>query len=161
MVIESPMDVLVRPGVLADLTAIEEFDEMGGDRQQEMQEKRCFVAMNDLEEVVGYASYIPEGLLGRPFLESVCVAPGARREGVAKKLVKHVESAIKAPEKILSSTEEWNHEMLQFFQSQGWEAVGTLQGVNEDGSAEVFFAKDLKKTASTTKKSVKDTKKKA
>ncbi|MBE9029828.1 GNAT family N-acetyltransferase [filamentous cyanobacterium LEGE 11480] len=137
------MEILVRLGIKADLTAIEKFDEMGGDRDQEMDEKRCFVAINDLEEVVGYASYQREGLVGRPFLDSVCVIESARREGVAKALVKRIEKAAK-PEKLLSSAEDWNHEMLQFFQSQGWEAVGTLKGVNEDGSSEIFFAKDLK-----------------
>jgi GNAT superfamily N-acetyltransferase len=135
------MSFQVRPASLADLEAVERFDEFGGNRQQEIAAGTCLVASN-AEVIIGYSSYEPRGLLGQPLLSFLCVHPEFRRQGVATALVKAVQSVAKG-RKLISSTEDWCVGTQRIFERLGWNRIGQISEVNNDGSTEWFYAIDL------------------
>lgn len=135
------MTIETRPAHPSDGEAIARFDEFNGDRLPEIEAGTCFVALAG-ERVVGYASYEPRGLLGQPLLTFLCVSVDFRRQGIATRLVRFVQSRA-AGRKLLSSTEDWCVGTQRIFECLGWERVGQISGVNKDGSAEWFYAVDL------------------
>ena len=88
--------------------------------------------------VAGYASVMPAGLLGQPFLAYLCVRPDLRRRGVARTLVRAVQTGTTG-RMLLTSTEDWCAEAHSLFTSVGGQRVGELAQVNRDGSTEVFY----------------------
>jgi GNAT superfamily N-acetyltransferase len=131
----------IRLAIAADASAIEPFDEFGGQRQHEIAAQTCFVAEHD-SEVIGYASYAPAGLLGQPLLTYLCVRPAFRRQGVASRLVQQVQSVARG-RRLLSSTEDWCTGTQHIFERLGWRRIGQLADVNKDGSTELFYAIDI------------------
>jgi GNAT superfamily N-acetyltransferase len=135
------MQIEIRPALINDLEAIICFDEFGGDRSAEIQAGTCLIARCGID-IVGYASYEPRGLLGQPFLSFLCVVKSARRQGVATALLQAVK-AVASGRKLISSTEDWCVDTQRIFERLGWVRIGTITGVNKDGSAEWFYAVDL------------------
>ena len=132
----------IRSAIAADLPKIKSFDEMGGDRKAEIDSGLCLVA--DVGgELVGYASYSPAGLLGQPLLTFLCVAASHRRQGIASKLVAAVQARVRG-RKLISSTEDWCVETQRIFERLGWQRIGELSAINKDGSAEIFYAIELR-----------------
>ncbi|SUX54296.1 GNAT family N-acetyltransferase [Chromobacterium vaccinii] len=125
----------------SDQAHIARFDEMGGNRQQEIASGCCLVAEQH-DQVVAYASYQPTGLLGQPLLTYLCVTPAMRGQGIGRKLVEAIQNAAKG-RMLLSSTEDWCLASQKIFTGLGWRKIGELAGVNKDGSTEYFYAVDL------------------
>lgn len=133
--------VTIRPAVPADLPAILGFDEFGGDREREIDDGHCLVACIG-DEVIGYASHAPRGLLGQPLLGYLCVHKTFRRRGAATALVQAVQHRAQG-RKLISSTEDWCVGTQRIFEQLGWQKVGEIASINKDGSAEWFYAIDL------------------
>jgi GNAT superfamily N-acetyltransferase len=128
----------IRMGRDSDHEAIAAIDEFGGSRTREIDAGLLFVAQSGLM-IVGYVSYEPRGLLGQPLLTFLCVRKDYRRRGVATSLVKFVEKVARG-RKLISSTEAWCVGTQQIFQKLGWQPIGSLSGINKDGSDELFYA---------------------
>jgi GNAT superfamily N-acetyltransferase len=132
----------IRPATAADEPAILPFDAFAGDRGSEILAGHCVVAQAD-GQVVAYASWAPAGLLGQPFLTDLCVRPSHRRQGLAMALIRHIQG-VATGRKLISSTEDWCVEMQRIFQRLGWQRVGEISTINQDGSVEFFYAVTLR-----------------
>ena len=132
---------MIRAGTTSDFDQIDAFDPFSGDRASELSQGRCLVAEADTQ-VVAYVTFSVVGFIGRPFVHFLAVAPGHRRRGVALALLRAVEAEI-GTGRLFISTEAGNGPMLSLLARDGWTPAGCVQGVNDDGSAECFFFRDL------------------
>lgn len=131
----------IRLGSEGDLAAIRTFDEFSNRRAAEIAEGRLY-AFEQEGDVVGYISIASSPLLGHPYVEFLCVAPAARRAGVASALLAHAES-IHPGRRLVISTEEWNQPMLALLAGRGYLLSGSLAGLNSGGAAEVYYYLDI------------------
>lgn len=131
----------IRLAAGADLAAVRAFDEFKGSRETEIRNGTCWLAWRD-GVVVGYASYEPSGLLGQPLLTFLCVRKDCRRQGIALRLVEAVVAAARG-RVLVSSTEDWCTASQGIFAKLGWRPIGRIEGVNKDGSAELFYSTPL------------------
>ncbi|MEO2219571.1 GNAT family N-acetyltransferase [Chromobacterium vaccinii] len=124
-----------------DLPLIAEFDEMGGNRRQEI-DNHCCLVVELGGETIAYASFQPAALLGQPLLTYLCVASDLRGQGIGGRLVQAIQQIARG-RMMLSSTEDWCVASQRIFIRLGWRKIGELAGVNKDGSTEYFYAIDL------------------
>ena len=124
-----------------DLGSIKEFDEFLGSRADEISLGNCFVAFVE-SKLVAYASYSPQGLLGQPLLTFLCVRRDFRRQGMAIRLIQHVQPQAQG-RILISSTEDWCVGTQGIFDRLGWKRLGEIAGVNKDGSSEWFYGISL------------------
>jgi hypothetical protein len=125
----------------SDAQRIRAFDEFKGDRAGEIAAGHCFIALIG-DDIVGYASYEPRGLLGQPLLTYLCVKIEFRRQGIATALVDAVHNDANG-RILISSTEDWCVATQAIFAKLGWRRIGEISGVNKDGSSEWFYGIDL------------------
>ncbi len=131
---------MIRLGKKEDLIQIDVFDEFGGDRLKEISEKRLQVYILD-NTVVGYISAIEESsLFGHPLISFLCVHSQYRRQGIASALLSEVEQKYTGS-KLFISTECNNLIMLGLIKKRKYTRSGSLSGLNDDGSDEVYFCK--------------------
>ncbi|MFF7307897.1 GNAT family N-acetyltransferase [Streptomyces sp. NPDC008137] len=71
------------------------------------------------------------------FLTLLTVAPGARRQGVAARLLTAVEAACTTP-KLFTSTNVSNRPMRHLLLKAGWQPAGLVHGLDE-GDPELFY----------------------
>ena len=131
---------VIRPARPGDAMLIAAFDAMGGQRADEIETGQVTVVL-EAGEVAGYATVVPAGLLGQPFLSYLCVRRASRRRGLARTLLKAVLDHCNG-RMLLTSTEAWCTEGRQLFESLGGRCVGQVEQVNRDGSAEMFYRFD-------------------
>lgn len=131
---------MIRDGRQEDLVQIEAFDEFGGNRQQEISE--CCLQVYILDNTpVGYISAISESFLcGHPLITFLCVHPQYRRQGIASALLSEVEKRYR-DQLLFISTESSNTIMLSLIEKRKYTRSGSLSGLNDDGSDEVYFYK--------------------
>lgn len=134
--------MLIKPGTIDDFEAIDSFDPFGGDRKGELHDGRCHVATQD-GCVIGYISFSFDGFIGKPFISFLAVAEEYRRQKIATKLIEHAERKV-GNNRVFISTEDTNQDMLLLLKNMNWTDAGSVQGINDDGSAEVFFYRDTK-----------------
>lgn len=134
---------MVRTGLLNDFDAIDQFDPFAGDRREEIAQGRVFVAEID-ERVVGYVTFSNPGFIGKPFINFLAVDPAFRRRGIASSLLDAIEKHI-GTGRLFASTEEDNTVMLALFDQKGWSRAGHVAGVNDDGLAECFYFRDIRR----------------
>jgi len=132
---------MIREGTTNDVAALAAFDPFGGDRRQELAGGRVLVAEAG-GRVVGYLTFSPAGFIGRPFVHFLAVAPEFRRRGIASGLLRAVAARV-GPSRLFISTEEGNAPMLRLLEREGWAAAGCVRNVNDDGSAECFFYREV------------------
>ena len=131
---------MIRYGTKEDLNQIEAFDIFGGKREQEILSKRLKVYILD-NKVVGYISIIENScLFGHPLISFLCVHPQYRSQGIASALLLDIEQKY-IDCKLFISTESNNSIMLNLVKKRGYTLSGSLSGLNEDGSDEVYFYK--------------------
>lgn len=131
---------MIRWGTKQDLVQIEAFDEFAGNREQEVLEHRLKVYLAE-DRVVGYVSTIDESCLcGHPYLAYLCVHPQYRRQSIASKLLANVEANYSG-QKLFISTESNNQIMLYLIKRRDYVLAGSLAGINDDGSDEIYFYK--------------------
>lgn len=131
---------MIRDGRQEDLKQINAFDVFGGDRQREILEQCLQVFITD-NKVTGYISVIEESsLFGHPLVTFLCVHPQYRRQGIASTLLSKVEQEYK-DKQLFISTESNNLIMLSLIEKRKYRRSGSLSGLNDDGSDEVYFYK--------------------
>lgn len=131
---------VIRPARPGDAMPIAAFDAMGGNRLEEIEAGQVCVVLA-AGEVAGYATVVPAGLLGQPFLSYLCVRRASRRQGLARALLQAVLNQCSG-RMLLTSTEAWCTEGRQLFEALGGRCVGQVNEVNRDGSAELFYRFD-------------------
>ncbi|MGK7952008.1 MAG: GNAT family N-acetyltransferase [Xenococcaceae cyanobacterium] len=131
---------MIRYGKQEDLIQLDTFDIFGGDRKQEILEQRLQVYISE-NKVIGYISILENScLFGHPLITFLCVHPQYRRQGIASTLLSAVEQKY-IKQKLFISTESNNSIMLSLIKKRGYVLSGSLSGLNEDGSDEVYFYK--------------------
>ena len=131
---------MIRSGTKADLNQIDTFDEFGGDRKLEIAEKRLQVYVLN-NTVVGYITLVNESCLcGHPLITFLCVHPNYRRQRIASALLSEIENKC-SNQKLFISTESNNQSMLSLIAKRSYTRSGSLSGLNDDKSDEVYFYK--------------------
>lgn len=132
---------MIRNGEKEDLAQIEAFDEFGGDRENEVSNK-CLKVYILGNKVVGYISVIDESCLcGHPLISFLCVHPAYRLRGIASELLSEAERRY-TDQRLFVSTESNNSAMLSLIKKRGYLLSGSLSGLNDDGSDEIYFYKN-------------------
>jgi ribosomal protein S18 acetylase RimI-like enzyme len=131
----------LRPATPADFAGIDAWDPMGGDREGEIAQNRCIIAEIE-DRPVGYLSFDPWGLLGKPYITFCAVRPSHQRQGIALALI---EAAMQkfAGRRVFISTEEGNTPMRKLLEPRGWISCGVIHAVNDSGSPELFYYRDV------------------
>lgn len=131
---------MIRSGTIKDLQQIDAFDEFGGNREHEIAKNRLQVYLID-NKVVGYISSIDRSCLcGHPLISFLCIHSDYRRQGIASKLLTGIEAQY-SNQKLFISTESNNPIMLNLISKRNYVLAGSLAGINDDGSDEVYFYK--------------------
>ncbi|MDJ0594806.1 MAG: GNAT family N-acetyltransferase [Pleurocapsa sp. MO_226.B13] len=134
---------MIRLGKLEDLIQIDAFDEFGGDRQKEIVEKCLQVFVTDTK-ITGYITAIEKSsIFGHPLITFLCVHPQYRRQGIASALLSEIERKY-SDRQLFISTESNNSIMLDLIKNRNYTRSGSLSGLNDDGSDEVYFYKTNK-----------------
>ncbi len=131
---------MIRPGSSDDLSLILSFDIFAGSRSQEINENRLYIFENTT--ICGYIAEARDGLLGRPYISYLMVAPNYRRKGIASQLLKHLETQ-HCNERLFISTEEDNQPMLALLKTRGYIQAGVISEANLNGVDEIYFYKDI------------------
>ena len=131
---------MIRWGTKEDLNQIEAFDEFGGNREREIT-NQCLKVYLANNKVVGYISVVEDSCLcGHPIISFLCIHPQYRRQGIASKLLTDIETQY-SDRKLFISTESNNPIMLALIKKRNYVLAGSLAGINDDGSDEVYFYK--------------------
>ena len=133
-------ETMIRYGKQEDLVQIDAFDKFGGEREQEIAARGLQVyVLGDV--VVGYITAIKESCLcGYPLITFLCVHPQYRRRGIASALLSEIEQKY-SDRKLFISTESNNLTMLNLIKKRRYKRSGSLSGLNDDGSDEIYFYK--------------------
>lgn len=132
---------MIRPGAPKDFEAIDRFDPFAGDCRKGLAGCHVLVAEAD-GNIVGYKTISTTGFVGRPFVHFLAVADGFRRRGIGTAFLRAVAERV-AGRRLFVSTEETNAAMMKLLEREGWTPAGCVKGVNDDGSAECFFYRDV------------------
>ena len=132
---------MIRYGEPEDLVQIYAFDEFGGDRKIEIAQKRLQVYVRD-NQVIGYVTFTNASCLcGHPSISFLCVHPEYRRQGIGSALISKIEQKC-IGQKLFVSTESNNPVMLSLIEKRKYRRSGSLSGLNDDGSDEIYFYKN-------------------
>jgi GNAT superfamily N-acetyltransferase len=87
--------------------------------------------------VVGFLAVRPGHFYGRDFIDLLLVAPGSRRRGVGRALMR---AALRnaATATVFTSTNESNTPMRELLRGEGWTLSGVLTGLDEGDPEHVF-----------------------
>ena len=96
----------------------------------------CIVARRG-GELAGFAVF-GRSFFGQPFIELLYVEPEQRRGGVARAIVRHIESICRS-EKLFTSTNESNAAMHAFCAALGFERSGRIENLDEGDPEIVYF----------------------
>ncbi|MER5353913.1 GNAT family N-acetyltransferase [Kitasatospora sp. NPDC002551] len=99
-------------------------------------EQGLVLLAEDASGPLGY-SVLEYTFFEQGFVTMLMVAPTARGQGVAARLLKATEAACTTP-KLFTSTNVSNHPMQRLLQFAGWSPVGLLHGLDE-GDPELFY----------------------
>ena len=97
----------------------------------------CIVARRG-GEMAGFAVF-DRSFFGQPFIELLYVEPACRRAGVARAIVRYIES-ICPGEKLFTSTNESNAAMHAFCAALGFARSGRIDNL-DDGDPEIVYFK--------------------
>ncbi|MEN9222764.1 MAG: GNAT family N-acetyltransferase [Thermostichus sp. BF3_bins_97] len=131
--------VEIRKATYGDLATLHSFDIFAGDRAQEIERGECFVAVLP-EGLAGYVVFNHSFYL-KPFIQFLCVASPFRRQGIANRLLAHIEELCDG-EKLFTSTESDNLPMLRLLNRRGYRVSGVIENIQTQ--SEVVFCKTLK-----------------
>lgn len=131
---------MIRLATCDDLPVVEAINVFRGNRSEDIAEKRL-VVFESSSTIVGFIVEARQGLLGRPFIEYLCVAEACRQQGVASALMAHMELKY-ARERLFVSTENTNTAMLKLLGKRGYCRAGVIAGANRNGADEIYFYRD-------------------
>lgn len=94
------------------------------------------------EQLLGIAVVRKHSFFGRDFVELLIVTGSSRRQGVGSNLLEEAVTH-SSSERIFTSTNQSNTEMLGLLDKAGWQFSGQLDGIDE-GDPELIFFKDAR-----------------
>jgi len=92
----------------------------------------------DQGQITGFLAVRPGHFYGRDFVDLMFVAPGSRRQGTGRALLRAALRRAATP-RVFTSTNESNTPMRNLLRSEGWTASGALTGLDEGDPEHVFF----------------------
>lgn len=111
------------------------------ERQQHLREaieaSECIVYERD-GRVLGFALLKRGHFYGRDFIDLLVVVSDARRQGVARALMRASVVAATTP-RVFTSTNRSNTPMQALLQSEGWSRSGELEGLDEGDPELVYY----------------------
>jgi ribosomal protein S18 acetylase RimI-like enzyme len=130
----------VRRATYDEAKGIKAFDVFVGDRRVDNWRGELLVCVDgDGDgEVLGFVTYSSNLFYNRPFIGLLCVRESARRRGAASALVGRVLTIYEGLD-VWASTEEGNEPAVRLFEKLGFVQRGRIEGLDGEGSAEVFF----------------------
>jgi GNAT superfamily N-acetyltransferase len=124
-----------------DVSAIVAIDPVGIGRADEIaalvREHACIVAVTG-GEAVGFLAVKRRHFFERDFVDLLFVAPGWRRKGVGRALMRAALGSA-TTRKVFVSTNESNTAMRELLRGEGWTPAGVLTGLDEGDPEHVFF----------------------
>lgn len=131
---------MIKLANLDDLEVIESFDPFGGDRKEDIDEKRVFVFIKS-GCARGFISMQRAGLLGRPYVQNLAVDPEFHRLGIASALLEYAEE-LSSEHRLFISTENSNTSMKTLLLKRNYKYSGKISGANLNGSDELYYFKE-------------------
>lgn len=139
------MDLNIRVAFSADFTALIQCDEDAQDngaRREHLAaavtQGTCILA-RDSANTSGFV-ILEHSFFGFGFVSAVCVAPAARRRGVAKRLLRAAESVC-TTSKLFASTNQSNAAAQALMLQAGFEPSGIIQNLDVDDPELIFFTR--------------------
>jgi ribosomal protein S18 acetylase RimI-like enzyme len=108
-----------------------------GEIQALVRDQAALVAV-ERGQVVGCLVLKPGHFYQRDFIDLVFVAPGWRRQGIGRALLRAA-LASASTSRVFVSTNESNTPMRKLLRSEGWSPAGVLTGLHEGDPEHVFF----------------------
>ena len=128
----------------AEAKQIADFDVFPGDRRVEARRGELLVCVEG-GVVLGFVTFSADLFFNRPFIGFLAVRDGHRRRGVASALVRRVVELYDGLD-LWVSTEEANEPAVRLFHKLGFEPRGRVEGLDGEGSVEVFFCRRARGT---------------
>jgi GNAT superfamily N-acetyltransferase len=131
----------LRDAHAADASAIAAIDPAGPGRIEEIRaliRQHASLVAAEHGQVVGFLAVRPGHFYGRDFIDLLFVAPGRRRDGIGRALMRAALRHASTP-RVFTSTNESNAPMRQLLGHEGWIPAGVLTGLDEDDPEHVFF----------------------
>ncbi len=130
----------IRIAVQTDANSINEFDIFSGSRENEIINEEIWVYESG-QFIAGYLTF-NRSFYGKPFIQFLCIRENFRRQGIAEKLIHHIET-ICDESKLFISTESDNLPMLKLLDKNRYKMVGFINEIQD--AAEIVFCKTLNK----------------
>ncbi len=124
-----------------DVSAIAAIDPADPGRIEEIRafvQQQASLVAAEHGQIVGFLTLRPGHFYGRDFIDLLFVAPGWRRHGIGRALMR---AALRraSTSRVFTSTNESNTPMREFLRSEGWTPSGVLTGLDEGDPEHVFF----------------------
>ena len=132
---------MIRQATITDYKVINSFDPFSGDRKEDIKEERVFVYEHE-GIARGYISMARSGLLGRPYVQYLAVDTTFRRNGIASKLLIHIEGRY-CEQRLFISTESSNLPMQNLLSKRLYVPTGDISGANLNKTVELYYFKDI------------------
>ena len=94
------------------------------------------------DQLLGFAVVRKRSFFGRDFVELLTVSVSKRRQGVGGYLLQEAVTQ-SSSDRIFTSTNQSNSEMIGLLEYAGWNFSGQLEGIDE-GDPELVFFKDAR-----------------
>jgi GNAT superfamily N-acetyltransferase len=124
-----------------DISAIVAIDPHSPGRPDEIRalirEQASLVAVEH-GQIVGFLAARPGHFYHRDLIDLLFVAPGCRRQGVGRALIRAALQNASAA-RVFVSTNESNTPMRELLRNEGWSPSGVLTGLDEGDPEHVFF----------------------
>jgi len=131
----------LRAAQVEDVSGIAAIDPVGPGRIEEIralvQGQASLVAVEH-GRIAGFLALKSGYFYGRDFIDLLFVAPGWRRHGLGRALLR---AALRraSTSRVFTSTNESNTAMRELLHSEGWTPSGVLSGLDEGDPEHVFF----------------------
>jgi [ribosomal protein S18]-alanine N-acetyltransferase len=105
-------------------------------------EKEIYVAVKG-DEIFGFIVLnLHGGFVG--YIQSICVAPRSRNQGIGRKLVNFAERRVfKSHPNMFICVSSFNPDAQRFYRGLGYEVVGELKDYLVDGHSEILLRKTI------------------
>ena len=133
----------VRRAIRSDYPIIKAYDRFMGDRREDIERGELFIADFQDHRAVGYLKLSSDMFFNKPLVTYLCIHPEFRRKGLASRLLLEVEKHV-GWDRLFISTGEDNQGMQELLPKVGYQKCGEISGLNENGTAEWFYWKDLR-----------------